>query len=276
MSWFEGIPILMYHEVADRREIDELARRTQRGYIVLRQHFEHQMAYLAAAGYHSISLRQLYSWSQSGTSLPPDPIVITFDDGFSGNFRYAFPVLRQFGLTGTFFVVTNRMDDPLMLKWSQLREMHRDGMAIESHTENHPLLSTLTEARTREELANSKHRIEDKLGSTVNFVSLPNGDSNRFYARVARELGYLGGCGSQFGINLQSTDCFFWRRITVKQGLGFDAFRNVVSRRRSAMLYHAAKAAGKAAIARTIGKKAYDRLYNFAFGVQEQDKSKQP
>ena len=275
MSWFEGIPILMYHEVADRSELDELARKTQRGYILLREDFERQVEYIATAGYHSISLKQLYSWSRSATPLPPNPVVITFDDGFAGNFRHAFPVLRRFGLTGTFFVVTNRMDDPLMLKWSELREMHRNGMAIESHTENHPLLSALTELRTREELFGSKHRIEDKLGNTVNFVSLPNGDSNPFYTRVARDAGYLGGCGSRFGFNSRSSDCFFWRRIAVKQGLGFEGFRNILSRRGNTMLYHAVRDAGKAAIARALGKRTYDRLYNFAFGVHEQDKSKQ-
>jgi peptidoglycan/xylan/chitin deacetylase (PgdA/CDA1 family) len=266
----------MYHEIAAGAEIDELARRTQRGYILPREEFELHMAHLAATGYHSISLRQLHDWSRSGAALPPKPIVITFDDGFAGNFRHAVPVLRQFGLTGTFFVVTNRIEDPLMLTWPQLREMHRHGMSVESHTANHPLLSTLTEARTREELADSKHKIEDELGSSVTFLSLPNGDSNPYYARTARELGYSGGCASQFGFNLPSTDCYFWRRIAIKQGLGFDGFRNIVSRRRSAVIYQAAKAAGKAAVARAIGKRTYDRLYNFAFGVQEQDKSKQP
>jgi peptidoglycan/xylan/chitin deacetylase (PgdA/CDA1 family) len=265
----------MYHEVADRSEVEDLARKTQRGYILLREDFERQMAFIATAGFHSLSLRQLYDWSQSDSVLPRNPVVITFDDGFAGNYRHAFPVLRQFGLVATFFVVTNRVGDLQMLKWDELREMHRNGMGIESHTVNHPLLSTLTEARTREELAGSKRSIEDKLGSPVNFLSLPNGDSNPFYVPVAREAGYLGGCGSQFGINVRSTDCFFWRRIAVKQGLGFEGFRNLISRHKGTMLYHAAKAAGKAAVARALGKKTYDRIYNLVFGVQEQDKSKE-
>lgn len=276
MSWFHGIPILMYHEVADRPEVDELARRTQRGYILLRQDFERQMEFLVAAGFHSVSLRQVYDWSRSGLALPANPIVITFDDGFAGNYRHAFPVLRQLGLSATFFVVTNRMGDHQMLDWANLREISESGMEVESHTANHPLLSTLTEARTREELAGSKWAIEDQLGSPVEFLSLPNGDSNPFYVRVASETGYLGGCGSRFGLNLRSTDPFHWRRIAVKQGMGFDGFRNVVARRPSTMLKCAAKAAGKAAVARALGKKTYDRFYNLAFGVQEQDKSKQP
>jgi len=272
VDWFNGIPILMYHEVAERAEVDDLARRTQRGYILLREDFERQMKFIAGAGFHPVSLRQLCDWSQSGAPLPSKPIVITFDDGFAGNHRHAFPVLGGLGFTATFFVVTNRIEDQYMMTWSNLREMARHGMAIESHTMNHPLLSTLTEARTRDELVGSKHAIEDKLATAVSFLSLPNGDSNPFYVAVAREAGYAGGCGSRFGFNTRSTDRFFWRRVAVKQGLGFE---NLVLRRRGAILYHGAKAAAKASIASALGKKTYDRLYNLAFGVQEQDKSKQ-
>jgi hypothetical protein len=149
-------------------------------------------------------------------------------------------------------------------------------MAIESHTQNHPLLSTLTEARTREELSESKRTIEDKLGRPVRFASLPNGDWNSYYSMQARELGYLGGCGSQFGFNTRETDHFFWRRIGVKRGLQMRTFCGLVSKRTGSLCYYGAKQRGKAALARLLGKSTYDRLYNLAFGVQEQDKSKQP
>lgn len=273
-SWFDGVPIFMYHEIAEPAQLADLARKTQRGYILLREDFERQMAYIADNGFSSISLRQLLDWAQTGAPIPKNSVLITFDDGFAGNYRHAFPVLQKHGLVATFFVVTNRINDEHRLTWAEAREMQRHGMAIESHTANHPLLSTLTEARTREELLASKEAIEDKLGGATQFISLPNGDSNPFYERLAREVGYLGGCGSQFGLNGPSTDCFFWRRIAVKQGLSIDRFRDLVQRSRGTMLNHAAKASGKAAIARILGKKNYDRLYNAIFGVEEQDASK--
>ena len=275
MSWFHGVPILMYHEVAEAREVDRLARLTQRGYIVLRDIFERQMAELSALGFNAISLHQLRDWARLGTPLPPNPVVITFDDGFAGNFHHALPALIAHGFTATFFVVTNRVNDVDMLSWSNLRAMHREGMAIESHTANHPLLSGVGADRTRHELVTSKHKIEDVLGSEVAFVSLPNGDSNEHYLHIAQTAGYAGGCGSQFGLNQQSTDCYFWRRIAIKQTLSVEAFRSIVTRQASAMMRNAALAVGKRAIARALGKERYDRLYNHVFGVQEQDKSKQ-
>lgn len=270
------VPILMYHEVADESEIDLLSRLTQHGYIVLRREFRAQMEFLATAGFTSISLDQLWRWVDHDAPLPHKPIVITFDDGFAGNHRWALPILNDLGLTATFFVVTNRIGDPHMLTWQDLTEMCCHSMSIESHTANHPLLSTIGETRTREELTQSKLRIEDALGTKVRFLSLPNGDSNLHYVKIAQEAGYLGGCGSQFGMNTRLTDRYFWHRIAIKQTLPFASFCKLVVGQFDAMLYQAAKAAGKAIIARSLGKKTYDRLYNLAFGVQEQDKSRQP
>jgi len=271
-----GVPVLMYHEVADSSMVDALVRKTQRGYILVRDDFEQQIAALAATGFQSISLRELYDWSRGNATLPANPIVITFDDGFAGNYQHAFPVLARYGFGAIFFVVTNRIGDRWIMTWDQLSEMRRGGMEVGSHTANHPLLSTLTEVRTREELGGSKQAIEDKLGSAVEFLSLPNGDSNPLYEEIARENGYLGGCGSQFGFNSRTTNPFFWRRIAVKQGLRLDGFQRLLSRRPGTLFMHSSRAAAKAAVAGVLGKRTYDRLYNLVFGVDEQDKSKQP
>lgn len=271
-----GIPILMYHEVAERAEIDALARKTQRGYILARDDFEKQMDLLSRSGFHPVSLSALRSWFHSGTPLPPRPIVITFDDGFAGNFKHALPVLGKYNFTATFFVVTNKIGDPFMLTWAELEEMNRQGMSIQSHTANHPLLSTLTEARTRAELMESKRAIEDKLGAPVNFLSLPNGDSNPFYVGAARESGYLGGCCSRFGFNDRNTDPFFWRRIAVKHRMQLKDFGNIVFQNSRALAMLRAAAAAKAVASQLLGKKNYDRLYNFVFGVEDQDKGMRP
>lgn len=271
-----GIPILMYHEVAERSEIDALTRKTQRGYILARDDFEREMELLATAGFHPVSLSNLLGWSRARSTLPPKPIVITFDDGFAGNFRHALPVLARFGFTATFFVVTNKIGDPAMLSWTDLSEMNRHGMSIQSHTANHPLLSTLTQARTREELVVSKQTIEDKLGASVNFLSLPNGDSNPYYVQVAQESGYLGGCCSRFGFNNRSTDPFFWRRIAVKHQTPLRNFEAIVRQDPRTLAILRTTAAAKAAASRLLGKKNYDRLYNLVFGVEDQEKSARP
>lgn len=266
----------MYHEVANTSDIDALARKTQRSYITPRTVFEQQIEYLTANDYTAISLDALLAWQAQARDLPPRPIVITFDDGFRGNYEHAFPILRRHGFRATFFVVSNKIGDPSMMSWAQLREMRAADMAVESHTANHPLLSTLDERHTRDELSTSKLAIEDRVGHAVRFLSLPNGDSNRYYPSVARACGYQGGCCSRFGFNRRSTAPYFWRRIAIKHGMSLATFGAMVSRQQPAIARMAVIAAAKAAIPAVLGKRNYDRVYNFVFGVEEQDKSKAP
>lgn len=37
-------------------------------------------------------------------SLPENPVLLTFDDGYIDNFTYALPVLEEYGLQGSFFI----------------------------------------------------------------------------------------------------------------------------------------------------------------------------
>jgi peptidoglycan/xylan/chitin deacetylase (PgdA/CDA1 family) len=269
---FAVVPVLMYHEVAPRADIDALARKMQRGYILAVDEFERQMQWLAARGFRTVGLDAL---------LAPDAgfdadrcVVLTFDDGYLGNFAHAAPILSRYGFTATFFVVSNKIGTAAMMRWSQLREMRASGLSVESHTANHPLLSTLDAPRTLSELTESKRRIEDELSAPVRFLSLPNGDSNPFYVAAAQTAGYEAGCCSEFGYNDAATDRWFLRRIAVKAGTSLDVFGRVAGRDLATLRAFERKAAVKRLITRTLGKRNYDRLYNWAFGVEEQDHSR--
>ena len=270
------IPILMYHEVADAEAVEELARKIQRGYLLTRDDFGQQLRMLASAGYSTASLDALAQTQKGPSAATSRSVVITFDDGFAGNYRYAFPMLQQYGFTATFFVVSNKIGDPNMLQWHELDEMARHGMTIGSHTANHCLLSTLDETRTKFELADSKREIEQRLGRPVHYLSLPGGDSNRWYPRLAEECGYRGGCSSRLGLNDANTDRWFWRRITVKRTMGAESLQRLVAGDPQTWAKARAWALAKQTIAAALGKKNYERLYIRLFGVEEQDRTLQP
>ena len=63
-----------------------------------------------------------------------DPAVITFDDGFESTYTIAFPLMQQYGIKGTVYVVPDWLGAPGYLTLAELTEMHNAGWTIASHT----------------------------------------------------------------------------------------------------------------------------------------------
>jgi peptidoglycan/xylan/chitin deacetylase (PgdA/CDA1 family) len=66
--------------------------------------FEEHVGYLARR-HHVIDGAQLRA-CLGGAPLPPHAVLITFDDGYRNNYRYALPVLRRFGVGAIFFLTS--------------------------------------------------------------------------------------------------------------------------------------------------------------------------
>jgi len=70
------------------------------------EEFESQLRYLTR--YHSIiSLEDVVDYISGIKILPPSPAVITFDDGYLDNYRFAFPLLKKYNAKATFFICTD-------------------------------------------------------------------------------------------------------------------------------------------------------------------------
>ncbi len=50
-----------------------------------------------------VSARQVIDAARAGAGLPPNPVLLTFDDGYADHHRHVFPILEQRGLSGAFF-----------------------------------------------------------------------------------------------------------------------------------------------------------------------------
>jgi peptidoglycan/xylan/chitin deacetylase (PgdA/CDA1 family) len=88
----------MYHYVRDLRHSRYPAIK---GLSVER--FRRQLDYIQA-NYTPISVEKLLGALGSvGEDLPPNPILLTFDDGYSDHFAYVFPLLDARGIPGCFF-----------------------------------------------------------------------------------------------------------------------------------------------------------------------------
>ena len=156
MNQSKPVPVLMYHSVGIPNP-----KWIWNFLTVPHKIFEDHLRVLRAKGFNTIDLAQLYDYVSVGKPIPPNSIVLTFDDGYLDNWIYTYPLLKKYGFKGTIFVNPEFVDptdeyrpnledvwagkvriEELIshgfLSWREMREMEKDGvMDIQSHGMTH-------------------------------------------------------------------------------------------------------------------------------------------
>jgi peptidoglycan/xylan/chitin deacetylase (PgdA/CDA1 family) len=180
--------------------------------------FAAQLDRLLAEGYTAISLYQLLANLTQGAPLPEKPVVLTFDDGYRDNYENAFPLLRARGLTATFFVVTDFVDEdrPDYLSWDMAREMLAAGMSIESHGRNHFTLAGQDDDYLVWQALGSLETLQYELGVRPRFVSYPAGDYDQRTIAIFQSANYWAGVTTEQGTQQSSEHPFELERIRMR------------------------------------------------------------
>ena len=119
-----------------------------------------------------------------------DPAVITFDDGFESTYTIAFPLMQQYGIKGTVYVVPDWLGAPGYLTLAELTEMHNAGWTIASHTMDHQDLITLTTQQVTDELQSTINWLNDNgFSDGANYLAYPYGGYNDTVVQIAGSLG---------------------------------------------------------------------------------------
>ena len=137
--------------------------------------FRKQMQYLHDEGYHTITMDELYEYVTNGTALPDKPVLITFDDGYIDNYQHAFPILKEYNMKATLFMITSAFGESRFVNVEQLKEMQANGIDIQSHTVNHKDLRSMSLDQARDELIGSKAVLEDRMKHPVRYIAYPGG-----------------------------------------------------------------------------------------------------
>ena len=183
------IPILLYHDVQETYPAEKAIS------TISPQVFEEHIATLLANGYTPIDFDDIYNASKGNFKMPEKPVVICFDDGYVGNYTYAFPILRKYGVKATIFIVAQTVGHVLPssvhFDWEQAKTMQRSGLvSIQSHTYSHSDLTKMSDFQIERELRLSKYLIEKNLGTKCNYVAFPYGFYNQNIYDAAKRAGY--------------------------------------------------------------------------------------
>jgi peptidoglycan/xylan/chitin deacetylase (PgdA/CDA1 family) len=227
----DGIPertlrVLMYHKVNDVEG---------NSVTVPVSLFDEQMAQLRELGYRPISLDQVIDHYADGAPLPPGAVLITFDDGYRDNLTNAAPILERYGYPAVLFVpigylgghrplphdehlAARRIVNPT-LDWSELADLERAGIRVESHGIGHRPLADLEVDEAAREVVLSKLQLEEALGRQVRAFAYVKGSEAHYrlvHLSLLRQAGYDIAFTSISGANGPGTDPLQLHRYNVE------------------------------------------------------------
>jgi len=177
--------ILLYHNIA--RTFSPY------GSIVFPDVFTHHIRFLKSRGIKFLKAREFFE-TDSG-------VLLTFDDGFVDLYEFAFPVLAEENIPALIFVVSgyagrkNEWEVTLgksfiHLSWDKIKEMHKYGATIGSHSHLHPDYSRSPSDQVKRDMEVSLKTISDKIGEKVKYLSYPFGRIRKDEWQLAGDAGY--------------------------------------------------------------------------------------
>ena len=133
------VPILMYHHlVPDDQEIQ--------GDTIHIGQLKEELSILREQGYEAVTLQEVIDFAEGTGKLPKKPVCITFDDGYLSNYELGFPLLKEFDMKATIFVIGATVGNKEFYKDTQfqitphfdtaeMKEMADSGLVlIQSHS----------------------------------------------------------------------------------------------------------------------------------------------
>jgi peptidoglycan/xylan/chitin deacetylase (PgdA/CDA1 family) len=244
---------IMYHDVVENGDFDSSGFPGE-GSHVYKLRLEDFVRHLEAIAAVTTSVGTVRDLSSS-------PVLLTFDDGGSSAHGLIAGLLEARGWRGHFFVTTNRIGTPGFLTEAEIRDLHRRGHIVGSHSHTHPTrMSVLTRAQLDCEWRQSLARLSDIVGEPVKVASVPGG----FYARHVGESAQA--CGIEALFTSEPTarvaslnGCHVFGRYVVQRDMGPNWSAGFATGRlaecgRQALLWKAKL------VAKAIGGSAYLRL----------------
>lgn len=214
------VPILMYHYIRIAPADDELGVNLS----VTPKNFAAQMKWLKDHDFETVKLSDIADTQRIAISKVYGeggrPVVITFDDGYTDAYDNAYPVLREFGFSADFFVITDFTDKKNEYMTSdQINTLKKAGMEIGSHTLDHLDLANLDADEAWRQISLSK---DDNV-----IFCYPSGKYNTAVKSQVIEAGYVAAVTTKSGIATEETPLFDLPRLRIHD-ISAEAFGKII------------------------------------------------
>jgi peptidoglycan/xylan/chitin deacetylase (PgdA/CDA1 family) len=156
--------------------------------------FRRQIELALRAGFRFVTASRI-AQAESG----PLDLAITFDDGWKSVLSNAAPILRDYNIPWSLFVVTSWCDHRSswtrqnILPWKDIEHLAAHGATIGSHSLTHPDFALIDRYQMTDELRRSREIIRQRLGLMPTEFAIPYGQSMNWphaAGEIALTVGY--------------------------------------------------------------------------------------
>jgi len=224
------IPIIMYHKVTkDGGQLGKFA--------ITPEEFERDLKFLQESKFTPVTMADLIHFVHEDGDFPAHPVVLSFDDGYFGDYHYVLPLVQAYEMPIVSSIIGSVTDEytaegrqdiiyPHLLWW-QLAEMAASGL-VEIQNHSYDLHKTNRGAsgamrrrgeeesvyreRLSEDLMKLQARAEEMLGKAPTTFTYPFGAKSDGTDTILKELGFQASLmteGKRNVITRGDADCLF-------------------------------------------------------------------
>lgn len=154
------IPVFVYHDIVqDESQIQYDYMQTTV------DTFEKQITGLMKLGYKPISYQDLEDYKNGKKAIPKWSFLITFDDGYTGVYNYAYEIAKKYNIPMTSFINNNTIGtESVFYTWENAKEMNESGLiSIYSHGLTHAQYNKETPEKLVDDTEKSYSEIKQVL-----------------------------------------------------------------------------------------------------------------
>ncbi len=123
----DEVIVLMFHNISPKVGGDGT---------ITPERFKADLRMLKQKGFNFITVQQFVSFLDRHAMIPPNALLLTFDDGYEGTCDYVLPVLKEEHAPALVFIIEGFMSKKQgMLTWPEVATLERSGLVtIGGHT----------------------------------------------------------------------------------------------------------------------------------------------
>ena len=239
-----AVPVLMYHVIADPP-----ASAPFPALYVRREELRAQVRWLAAAGYEAVTLGRVFDAWRGRATLPPRPIVLTFDDGYRSQVTAALPTLAAQHWPGVLNLDLSNLAPSWGVGLRGVRRLIAAGWAVDAHSLTHADLALASGAALTREISGSRREIRRLFGVLPRFFCYPAGRYDAEAIAAVKAAGYEGATTTEPGL-ASPDEPFTLARIRIDRGDGAAG----LARKLAALRPPVASAAAGGPVSRDTGR----------------------